>query len=127
MLFRDRREAGRQLAKRLRDHGYAIGPTSSSSRFREEAFPWPMRWPGRWTRPSTSSSCASSACPGNEEFAIGAVASGGISVRRPLLIEAYRIPDRVVDAIAAKERVELARRERAYRRTGRRSTCTVAP
>ena len=53
--------------------------------------------------------------PGNEEFALGAVASGGLRVLNRLLIEAYAIPDRVVAGIEARERAELERRERSYR------------
>jgi predicted phosphoribosyltransferase len=53
--------------------------------------------------------------PGNEEFALGAVASGGLRVFNRLLIEAYAIPRRVVADIEARERAELERWERAYR------------
>jgi predicted phosphoribosyltransferase len=56
--------------------------------------------------------------PGHEEFAIGAVASGGLVVRRPLLIEAYQIPEDIIARIEAREQAELARRERLYRDSG---------
>jgi predicted phosphoribosyltransferase len=53
--------------------------------------------------------------PGHPEFAIGAIASGGISVLDRDFIAANRIPPRVVEAIVQRERAEVARREQAYR------------
>lgn len=53
--------------------------------------------------------------PGHPEFAIGAIAGGGISVLDEEFIKAQRIPERVLDDIVRRERAEVARRERAYR------------
>jgi predicted phosphoribosyltransferase len=53
--------------------------------------------------------------PGHPEFAIGAIAGGGISVLDQDFIAVNRIPLRVVDAIVQHEQAEVARRERAYR------------
>jgi putative phosphoribosyl transferase len=53
--------------------------------------------------------------PGHPEFAIGAVASGGIIVLDQAFIKVERIPERVLDAIVQRERAEVVRRERAYR------------
>jgi predicted phosphoribosyltransferase len=53
--------------------------------------------------------------PGHPEFAMGAIASGGTRVLNDEVVKLYRIPDQVVDAIARDERIELERRERAYR------------
>ena len=53
--------------------------------------------------------------PGHPEFAIGAIAGGGISVLDEDFIAANRIPARAVDTIVQRERAEVARRERAYR------------
>jgi putative phosphoribosyl transferase len=53
--------------------------------------------------------------PGQEELAMGAIASGGIRVLSDDVVAALRIPDRVIATIAANEEAELARRERAYR------------
>ena len=54
--------------------------------------------------------------PGHPEFAIGAIASGGVRVLTEDVIRWYRIPDSVIDAIARQELAELERREREYRR-----------
>jgi len=57
--------------------------------------------------------------PGQPELAIGAIASGGITVRAAQDIFPPagfpRIDDRAFEAIAGRERLELARREHAYR------------
>lgn len=52
--------------------------------------------------------------PGHEEFAMGALATGGVMVMNPDLAH-IELPQRVVDAVAAREQVELERRERLYR------------
>jgi predicted phosphoribosyltransferase len=53
--------------------------------------------------------------PGQEELAMGAIASGGIVVINDEVVEALRIPWDLVEAEIAKERTELARRELLYR------------
>ncbi len=53
--------------------------------------------------------------PGHEELAMGAIASGGVRVLNKDVVRALRIPDEVIDAVAAEEQQELERRERAYR------------
>jgi predicted phosphoribosyltransferase len=53
--------------------------------------------------------------PGQEELAMGAIASGGVRVLNDYVVQALQIPKEVIDAIAAREQDELERRERAYR------------
>jgi predicted phosphoribosyltransferase len=53
--------------------------------------------------------------PGHEELAMGAVATGGVRVLNEDIVRSLGIPDHVIEAVAAREREELARRERAYR------------
>jgi predicted phosphoribosyltransferase len=53
--------------------------------------------------------------PGQEEFAMGAIASGGICVLNEDLVRALGIPDEVINAVAAHEERELERREHLYR------------
>src|SRR6202011_5156600 len=53
--------------------------------------------------------------PGYEELAMGAVATGGVRVLNDQIVQGLRIPDYVIDAVAAWEQQELARRERVYR------------
>lgn len=53
--------------------------------------------------------------PGHEEFAIGAIASGGVRVLNPAAFRVRHLSESEIDAIAARESRELERRERAYR------------
>ncbi len=53
--------------------------------------------------------------PGHEELAMGAIATGGIRVINEEVVRMLRIPDRIIDAVAAQEQQELERRERLYR------------
>jgi predicted phosphoribosyltransferase len=53
--------------------------------------------------------------PGHEEFAMGAIASGGVRVMNKYVVESLGIDDRVIDEVAAQEQRELERREHLYR------------
>lgn len=53
--------------------------------------------------------------PGNEELAMGAVASGNIRVLNEDVIRSFHIPQRIIDEVTANELKELERRERIYR------------
>jgi predicted phosphoribosyltransferase len=53
--------------------------------------------------------------PGHEELAMGAIASGGIQVLNQDTVQRLRIAPDVIETVAARERQELDRRERAYR------------
>jgi len=53
--------------------------------------------------------------PGQEELAMGAIASGGVRVLNQDVIRYASISDRVIDAVAASEQRELERREKSYR------------
>jgi putative phosphoribosyl transferase len=62
--------------------------------------------------------------PGHEEFAIGAIASGGIRVLNPAAMQMGHVSQDEIDAIAAREEIELDRREQEYR--GDRPYPTIA-
>ena len=53
--------------------------------------------------------------PGHEEYAMGAIASGGVRVLNGEVLQRLGIPDAAVDAVTRSEQVELERRERLYR------------
>jgi len=53
--------------------------------------------------------------PGQEQLAMGAIASGGIRVLNESVIEALGIDEETIAAVAAQEQRELERRERLYR------------
>jgi putative phosphoribosyl transferase len=53
--------------------------------------------------------------PDRPEIVMGAIATGGVRVTNRDVIEGWQIPEIVIDAVAAQEQEELARRELAYR------------
>jgi predicted phosphoribosyltransferase len=53
--------------------------------------------------------------PGQPEFALGAIATGGTRVVNRTALRRLGLPPAEVDALAERERRELARREHAYR------------
>jgi putative phosphoribosyl transferase len=53
--------------------------------------------------------------PGDEELAMGAVASGNVRVLNDEVVRSYGVSREVLDSVAAREVTELKRRERAYR------------
>jgi putative phosphoribosyl transferase len=53
--------------------------------------------------------------PGHEELAMGAIASGGVRVPNEDVVGPFRLSARDIDRVAAREELELSRREREYR------------
>lgn len=53
--------------------------------------------------------------PGAEELAMGAIAGGNVRVMNANVVEQLMIPESLIDAVAVREMQELQRRERTYR------------
>jgi len=53
--------------------------------------------------------------PGQEELAMGAIATGGVRILNNDVVQFLDIPNETIDKIAAYEQLELERRERLYR------------
>jgi predicted phosphoribosyltransferase len=53
--------------------------------------------------------------PGQEELAMGAIATGGVRVLNEEVVIALDLSNELIDMVAAEEQRELERRERAYR------------
>lgn len=53
--------------------------------------------------------------PGHEEFAVGAIASGGTKVMDEDVIQRYSLSAPAIEAVCRRERAELERREHLYR------------
>lgn len=53
--------------------------------------------------------------PGHEEYAMGAIASGGWCVLQDAMLAGQRIPQEAIDAVKRRELLELERREQLYR------------
>ncbi len=59
--------------------------------------------------------------PSNEELAMGALASGNVRVINEEVVQSFGMADRIIEAVAEKEQVELERREGLYRGDSRSS------
>jgi putative phosphoribosyl transferase len=111
--FRDRAEAGRRLAARLVEH--AGRPDVLVLALPRGGVPVAFEVARALEAPLDIFVVRKLGVPGHEELAMGAIASGGTWVLNNDVIESLNPPFRVVQAVAARERLELERRERAYR------------
>jgi putative phosphoribosyl transferase len=111
--FRDRREAGQVLAHRLA--GYARQPDVIVLALPRGGVPVGAEVARALDVPLDVLLVRKLGVPGQEELAMGAIASGGMSVLNPEVVEGLHIPQRVIAEVVAAEQRELARRERAYR------------
>src|SRR3979409_1251259 len=112
-LFRDRREAGRVLAEKLAT--YANRPDVLVLALPRGGVPVAYEVARALGAPLDVFVVRKLGVPGYEELAMGAVATGGVLVLNDQLIQRLGIPDHMIDAVTARERQELARRERLYR------------
>jgi predicted phosphoribosyltransferase len=111
--FHDRREAGRLLAATLTT--YAHRPDVLVLALPRGGVPVAYEVARALEAPLDVFLVRKLGIPGHAELAMGAIASGGVRVLNDEVVRALRIPDHVIEAIAAKEQQELARRERLYR------------
>jgi putative phosphoribosyl transferase len=112
-LFRDRSEAGRQLAARLAH--YADHPDVLVLALPRGGVPVGYEVARALHVPMDVFIVRKLGVPGHEELAMGAVASGGVRVLNDQVVRGLGIPDYVIDAVAGWELQELERRERLYR------------
>jgi len=111
MLFRDRADAGRELAAKL--WVYADDPSVLVLALPRGGVPVGFEVARLLRVPLDIFLVRKLGVPGHEELAMGAIASGGIRVLNEEV--AGRIPAEAINAVAARERRELERREHAYR------------
>jgi putative phosphoribosyl transferase len=111
--FRDRREAGMRLAARLVK--YHNRPGVLVLAIPRGGVPVGYEVATALAAPLDVVVVRKLGLPGQPELAMGAVASGGVRVLNPDVVQALRIPDRIIDSVAAREMVELERRELMYR------------
>ena len=112
-LFRDRREAGRLLAEKLA--AYANRPDVLVLALPRGGVPVAYEVARGLGAPLDVFVVRKLGVPGYEELAMGAIATGGVRVLNDQLVERLGIGDQAIEAIAARERQELERRERLYR------------
>ena len=113
MLFRDRREAGRQLAAKLA--AYAGRPDLLVLALPRGGVPVAFEVARALDAPLDVFLVRKLGLPGHEEVAMGAIATGGVRVLNEEMVRRLRIPGRIIDEVAAEEQQELERRERSYR------------
>lgn len=111
--FRDRREAGRVLAAKLaRYHHRSDALVLALPR---GGVPVGYEVARALDAPLEVFLARKLGLPSQPEVAIGAVASGGLLVLNHSIIRALGIPAEALGPVIARERLELERRERAYR------------
>jgi putative phosphoribosyl transferase len=111
--FADRHEAGRELAARLST--YRGQPAVVVLALPRGGVPVAFEIAEALDAPLDIFLVRKIGMPGHPEYAIGAIASGGVRVLSEDVIRWHGIPDRQIEAIAQQELVELERREREYR------------
>jgi predicted phosphoribosyltransferase len=111
--FRDRRDAGRQLAERLRE--YRGRPDVLVLALPRGGVPVGFEVARALGAPLDVLVVRKLGLPGNEELAMGAIASGEVRVLNPDVVEQLRIPEPVIERVAAQEQLELERREELFR------------
>ena len=112
-LFRDRREAGRLLAAKLAN--YADRRDVVVLALPRSGVPVAYEVASALDLPLDVFVVRKLGIPGYDELAMGAVATAGVRVLNDQLVTRLGVPERVIEAVAAREQQELARRERLYR------------
>jgi putative phosphoribosyl transferase len=113
MLFRNRTEAGRQLAARLA--AYAGRDDVLVLALPRGGVPVAYEVAQALHAPLDVFLVRKLGVPGHKELAMGAIASGGVQVLNEDVVRLLRIPEDAIEAVAGEELQELQRRERAYR------------
>lgn len=113
MIFKDRTDAGRELAARLKH--YADRANVLVLALPRGGVPVAYEVARELNAPLDVFLVRKLGVPGQEELAMGAIASGGVRVLNEDIVNYLGIPEEVIDTIAAVEQRELERRERTYR------------
>jgi putative phosphoribosyl transferase len=111
--FRDRHQAGRQLAQRL--DAYVGNPDVIVLALPRGGVPVGYEISTRLAAPLDVVVVRKLGVPGHSELAMGAIASGGIVVIDQRTVNLLGISHEVLDVVEARERAELERRERSFR------------
>ena len=121
MRFANRTLAGRCLATRLSEYA---NPTTLVLALPRGGVPVAAEVARALNAPLDVFLVRKLGVPGHPELAMGAIASGGVRVVSRDVVEELGIPSSIIDAVAAREQLELERRDRLYR--GSRSLPSLA-
>ncbi|HEY0858782.1 MAG TPA: phosphoribosyltransferase [Albitalea sp.] len=113
IVFQDRRQAGRTLAQRLA--GYAGRADVIVLALPRGGVPVGFEVAQALRAPLDVFIVRKLGVPGHEEYAMGALASGGVRVLNHNVVHMLGISEADVDAVTRREQEELVRRERLYR------------
>jgi putative phosphoribosyl transferase len=113
MIFRDRFHAGRMLGQALAH--YAGRPNVIVLALPRGGVPVAFEVARVLHAPLDVFLVRKLGLPGNEEYAIGAIASGGVRVVDEALLRRFGISRLAVESVVEQEERELRRRERLYR------------
>jgi putative phosphoribosyl transferase len=113
MLFEDRRDAGRQLSAALR--AYAGRPDVIILALPRGGVPVAFEVARALSAPLDIFVVRKLGVPGQEELALGALASGGVRVLNSDVVQALAIGHDEIARVTARELPELERREHEYR------------
>lgn len=111
--FRNRTDAGRQLAARL--SRYANRKDVIVLGLPRGGVPVAFEVARALNAPLDVFLVRKLGVPGHEELAMGAIAMGGVMVLNEDTVNYLAIPRSAIDAAAGRERLELERRDREYR------------
>src|SRR5271167_712125 len=111
--FRNRTDAGRQLAERLA--AYADRSDVLVLALPRGGVPVAFEVARLLHAPLDVFMVRKLGLPGQREMAMGAIATGGLRVLNEDAVRALGISDQDIEAVAAREQEELNRRERLYR------------
>jgi predicted phosphoribosyltransferase len=111
--FADRREAGRALARQLRQYAHVANVLVLG--LPRGGVPVAFEVALALHAPLDVFVVRKLGVPGYEEAAFGAIASGGVRVVDPAVIAQLNMPAEIIDMVTRKEQRELERRERLFR------------
>jgi predicted phosphoribosyltransferase len=111
--FRDRRDAGHQLAEKLK--AYANRPEVLVLALPRGGVPVAFEVAQALNAPLDIFLVRKLGVPGHEELAMGAIASGGVRVLNEEVVHTLGIHEQIIEWVAAAEQHTLEERERAYR------------
>ena len=113
MIFLNRVDAGRKLAKKL--DAYARRKDVLVLGIPRGGVPVAFQVAAELSAPLDVFVVRKLGAPSQPELAFGAIATGGIRILDAQIVESLGISDMEIELIAARERQELNRRERVYR------------
>ncbi|BCA56025.1 Phosphoribosyltransferase [Nitrospira sp. KM1] len=111
--FQDRREAGRILARHLYGETFGLHPVVLA--LPRGGVPVAFEIAHALQSPLDVLIVRKLGVPGQDELAMGAIASGGIRILHDRIIRQLGLPASVIAEVTRREERELFRRERVYR------------